>query len=153
MLGTLAHSSTSQVVPIRTRFWLGTILPALVLVVLTSLLLATGGGRGEAPMIVFFASFMAIPGLVLANCWTLFIAWQSRVRLAMSAAALPALFWLGALLFVHSTGRWREVGVLALSPFLSIPMGHTAWLAAAWLATLMVLLFLAKYFAARTYPK
>jgi hypothetical protein len=144
-----ANSLASRIVPIRTRFWLGSILPALILVGLVALLLATGRGRREAPMIVFFASLVAIPGLVLANCWTLFVRWSSPVHLALSAAALPSLFLLGAVLFVHGTGRWQEVGMLVLAPFLHIPLSHIGWLAAAWLAALVGLLLSAKQVAMR----
>lgn len=139
---------TSQALPVRTRFWLGSVLPVLILVGLVALLIATGIGRREAPMIVFFASLVAVPGLVLANCWTLFIAWTSRVRLLLSAAALPALFFLGALLFTHGASRWQEAGMLVLAPFMHIPMHNIGWLAVAWLAALVGLLLSAKYMAA-----
>lgn len=86
--------------PLHAKILFGLVLPAAALVVAVALVLATGRGKRQAPAILFFASLVALPGLLLFNCWTMFVAWSSRVRLVLSAAALPAFFVLGALSFV-----------------------------------------------------
>jgi len=133
-----------ETMPLRTKFWLGLVLPAATLVVAIALVLASGRGRREAPAIVFFASLVAVPALVLVNCWTLFVAWSSRVRLVLSSAALPALFVLGAVAFVHGADGWQKAGMLVLAPFMHFPMRHVGLLAAAWLGAVLGLLLTAK---------
>lgn len=142
-------SPAHQPMPLRFKFWLGLILPGAVLVAVVAFLLVTGSGKREAPAIVFFASLVAVPALVLANCWTLFVDWSSRVSLVLSAAVIPALFVLGALLFIHGAGRWQEAGIILLAPFLHLPMRHIGWLAMGWVAALAGLLLAARYLAAR----
>ena len=125
---------------LRNRFLLGSVLPTVLLVVGLSLLLATGIGKREAPAIVFFASLFAVPAVLLLNCWVLFIAWSSSTRIALAAAVLPGLFALGALLAIHSTGGWQQLGMAVLMPFLPVPMRHLELLAGLWAVALVIVL-------------
>ena len=96
---------------VSTKFWLGAVTPAIGLALVVAAALATGQGKAEAPLLLFFASVVAVPGVLLLNCWVLFVAWSSRIRMLVAACAMPALVGLGALLVVHGTGHWREAGI------------------------------------------
>jgi uncharacterized membrane protein (Fun14 family) len=130
--------------PVATRFWLGSFLPALALGAIVGLLIATGEGRREAPMIVFFASLVAVPALALLNSWVLFVNWYQRSRLVASASVLPGVFALGCILFIHGSGRWQELGMLPLLPFLMVPMNGLGTLAVLWAVALAALLIAAR---------
>lgn len=144
---TVPHSVAP--VSVSARFWLGSVVPSLGLGVVVALLLTTGAGKREAPTIVFFASLIAVPALVLLNGWVLFVEWRRRSRLIASASVLPAVVALGCLLFVHGSGRWQELGMLPLVPFLMVPMRGLSMLAAAWALALVVLVVAARRMATK----
>jgi hypothetical protein len=111
-----------QLGQVWTRFWLGVVLPTVLLTLLIVLVIATGRGKESAPMALFFASMVALPGTMLCNCWVLFISWRSKVRLFLGGLAFPALVGFGSALLVHGTGHGQELGVLVLYPFFLVPV-------------------------------
>ena len=102
----------------------------------------------EAPMIVFFAALSAVPAVVLLNSWVLFVPWQRRASLLAAAAVLPAIFALGSALFIHGTGRWQELGMSPLVPFLMVPMRGLGMMTALWALAVVALLLAAQRLAA-----
>jgi len=149
MVATSTSSSANRIA-VSTRFWLGSVLPALALGLFIALVLATGQGRQEAPIILFFASLVAVPMVVLLNCWVLFVNWRLRLRLVASACVLPALIGIGSLLFVHGAGRWQDAGLVVLLPFLMVPMRGIGVLTALWTVSIAGLLLAARLRAAGT---
>jgi hypothetical protein len=116
------------------------------------LLLITGDGKREAPMIVFFASLVAVPAVILLNCWVLFVSWRRPSRLLASALVLPALVLLGSVLFIHGSESWQELGMLLLAPFLMVPMNSLGLVAILWLLAIVVLVYLAKHLSTTKLP-
>jgi hypothetical protein len=100
-------------------------------------------------MIVFFASLTAVPALVLLNCWVLFVDWPRRFLLVASASVLPAVLALGCILFVHGSGRWQELGLIPLVPFLMVPMNGLGTLGVLWALSIALLLIAAQRVVAR----
>jgi hypothetical protein len=144
---TLSASPTP--VSVSWRFWLGSILPAVALAGVVGLLVTTGAGKREAPMIVFFASLIAVPGIVLLNGWVLFVPWRRRASLVAAASVLPAIVALGCALFVHGSGRWQELGMLPLAPFLLVPTTRLGTFAVLWVLAIVALLLTARHIAAK----
>jgi hypothetical protein len=140
MVTSSTHSSANRI-PVFTRFWLGSVLPALALALLIALVVTTGRGRQEAPMVLFFASLFAVPLVVLLNCW---VNWRLRLRLVASASVLPAIVGIGSVLFVHGAGRWQEAGMLILLPFLAVPMRGIGVMTALWAISIAGLLLAAR---------
>jgi hypothetical protein len=134
-------------VSVNGRFLLGAVLPALALAAVVGLLIATGGGLREAPMIVFFAALFAVPAVVLLNCWVLFVSWPRRTPLVGSGLLLPAIFALGSALFIHGSGRWQEIGMLPLVPFMMAPTRGLGILAVVWALAVVALLLVAQRLA------
>ena len=129
---------------LSTKFWLGAVIPAIGLALVVTVELATGQGEAEAPMLLFFASLVAVPGVLLLNCWVLFVAWSSRIRMLVAACAIPALVGLGAVLLLHGTGHWREVGIVILLPFQMVPMIYPRVVGAVWVLLLLAVLLAAR---------
>ena len=129
---------------LSTKFWLGAVLPAIGLALVVAAAIATGRDRAEAPMLLFFASLVAVPGVLLLNCWVLFVAWSSGIRMLVAACAIPALVGLGSLLVVHGTGHWQEAGFAILLPFLMVPITYPRTVGAAWVLLLLVVLLIAR---------
>ena len=135
------------------RFWLGVVLPIVLLALWIALLIATGHGRQGAPLVMFFASFVALPATMLANCWVLFVNWKTRARLFLAGLALPALVGLAAALVVHATGHAQELGMLLLTPFLIFPDAVTQYPRAAfllWLLAMVALVSAARILSSRS---
>lgn len=130
-------------VPLLMRFLLGSILPAFLLGLCFLIILAGGRGKGEAPMVVFFASLVAVPAVILLNCWVLFIPWHSLLRLFAFASILPAIITLGSALFVYGSGFLQNSGLVVLLPFLCVPMRGLRLLTTVWAIAVASLLFTA----------
>jgi hypothetical protein len=128
---------------VSTKFWLGAFIPAIGLALVVAAALATGHDKAEAPMLLFFASLVAVPGVLLLNCWVLFVAWSSGIRMLAAACAIPAVVGLGSLLVVHGTGRWQEAGIAILLPFLMVPITYARTVGAVWVLLLLVVLLVA----------
>ena len=126
---------------ISTRFVLGSLVPSVLLALCIVLIVVSG--KGEPPMIVILASLFVVPGVMLLNCWVLFVDWQHRYRLVVSAAVLPAIVILGSILFVHGGGRWWEAGVLILLPIQMVPVQSLGALTGLWALGIAGLLFAA----------
>lgn len=129
---------------VAARFWLGAVLPAVALGLLIALVVATGQGRREAPMILFFASLVAVPAVMLVNSWVLFVDWASRSRLLAAALVIPAVVGVGGVLVVHGTGRWHQLGMLVLLPFLKVPLTYPRVALALWLLAVVAAFLAAK---------
>ena len=126
---------------ISTRFVLGSVVPAVFLTLCIVLIVV--GGKGVAPMIVMLASLFAVPGVMLLNCWVLFVDWQRRYRLVVSAAVLPAILIVGSVLFVYGGGRWLAAGLLILLPIQMVPIQSLGILTTLWGLGIAGLLFTA----------
>ena len=127
-----------------TKFWLGVVIPAIGLALVVTAALATGQGKAEAPMLLFFASLVAVPGVLLLNCWVLFVAWSSRIRMLVAACAIPAVVGLGALLVVHGTGHWQEAGLFIFLPFQMVPITYPRAVGAVWILLLLLAVLAAR---------
>lgn len=136
--------TSADSMPVFWRFWLGSVIPSLVLAMLVGLLLATGNGKREAPLMVFFTSLFAVPAIILLDCWVLFVNWQKRSLLIAAGAAIPAIYLFGCLLFIHGSGSWQALGMLALLPFMSVPMRDLGTLTALWVLAIVALLIMAR---------
>jgi hypothetical protein len=129
---------------LSTKFWLGAVIPTIGLALVVAAAIATGRGKSEAPIVLFFASLFAVPAVLLLNCWVLFVAWSSRIRMLAAACAIPAVVGFGALLTVHGTGRWQDAGMFMLLPFLAVPATYPRAVAAVWAVALLVVLLVAR---------
>jgi hypothetical protein len=129
---------------LSTKFWLGAVIPAIGLALLMTAVIASGRGKGEAPMLVFFTSLAAVPAVLLLNCWVLFVAWSSLTRLLVAGCAIPAFVSMGAVLLVHGTGRWGEAGMIVLYPFLLIPVTYPRAVGSLWAVVLLIVLLVAR---------
>jgi hypothetical protein len=129
---------------LSTKFWLGAVVPAIGLALVFAAAIASGRGKGEAPMLVFFVSLVAVPAVLLLNCWVLFVAWSSPMRMLTAASMIPAVVGIGAVLVVHGTGRWVEAGMFLLFPFLLIPETNPRAVGAVWAVMLLVVLLAAR---------
>lgn len=148
----MVKSTSATPVSISERFWLGPVLSALAMGAVVCMVIVTGAGTREAPMIVFFASLVAVPVVALLNCWVLFVRWQRRALLVLSASVLPAIFAIGCGLLVHGSGRWQEFGMLLLAPFLAVPMRGLGTLAVLWTLAMVALLLTARRIAETVHP-
>jgi hypothetical protein len=95
-------------------------------------------------MLVFFTSLVAVPAVLLLNCWVLFVAWSSLTRLLVAACAIPAFVSMSAVLVVHGTGHWQEAGMIMAYPFLLIPVTYPKAVGALWAVVLLIVLLLAR---------
>jgi hypothetical protein len=57
---------------------------------------------------------------------------------------LPAAFAFGCVLYIHGSGRWQELGMLPLVPFLAVPMRSLLELLALWAVAITALLVAAR---------
>lgn len=126
-----------------TRFWLGAVIPTAGLALVFAATIASGHGRAEAPLLLFFTSLVAVPAVLLLNCWVLFVAWSSRLSMLVAAGTIPAIVGLSGVLVVHGTGHWQEAGVYMLLPFLAIPITYPRAIGAMWAAGLLAVLWAA----------
>lgn len=126
-----------------TKFWLGAVMPTIALALIVAATVAGGHDRGEAPLLLFFASLGALPAVLLLNSWVLFVAWSSRVSMMIAAFTIPAIVALSGVLVVHGTGHWHEAGIFMLLPFLAIPVTSPRALGIAWAVGLLVVLWAA----------
>jgi hypothetical protein len=106
--------------PVAGRFWWGVALPTLGLALFIVLIVATGRGKEWAPMVAFFASFVAVPATMLINCWVLFVNWKNRGSFYLGASAIPAVVGIGMSLSVHGTGASQTFGAAVLAPILVV---------------------------------
>lgn len=107
-------------IPVATRFWLGVALPAALLAAWILLVVLTGQGREWAPVAALLGAFVALPLVLLAGCWVLFVHWRSHARLAFAGLILPAIVGGGIAAFVHGAGAVQRAGALLLAPFLAL---------------------------------
>jgi hypothetical protein len=103
------------------RFWFGALIPTVVLAAMLAGVLATGSGKREAPIVVFFASLVAVPATLLANQWTLFVQWRSCGSALLAGLVIPAVLVLAAMLGIHGSGRVQAAGFLVWLPFIAVP--------------------------------
>ena len=107
-------------ISVASRFWLGVALPAALLAAWILLVVLTGHGREWAPVVALVGAFVALPLVLLAGCWVLFVSWRSHARLALAGLILPALIGGGIAAFVHGGGAVHRAGAMLLAPFLAL---------------------------------
>jgi hypothetical protein len=140
----------AAVIEIFRRLLIGVCAPAAMLIVLLALIIAGARGSEEQARhfasAVFWASFVAVPGIGLANCWVIFRAWPRGWRLFGAGMLLPIAYAAAAFVAVHATTPLASVGLgVILKPFhlifrLLTPNPHKVQMAGlAALVTLVIL--------------
>lgn len=119
----------------------GVVLPAILFVIYQILLLVSlDSGGGWDGIALAFGSLVIVPGLLIANGWTLFLSWPRKSPLFFAGMALPALVGVMELLMVHGPYRIRwAINAAFVAPFpwlwlfaiaLFSPLGFLTWRAA-----------------------
>lgn len=97
----------------RTKFMFGSLFPVLVFVGYNLLLLGSVNGKGEAlgfaGMGLMFASFILVPGLLVANCWMLFFRWEEKSWLFLGGLLLPFVVGFLEYLFLYGSRQTSEI--------------------------------------------
>ena len=137
----------STTTSITASFWLGMALPTACLAVFT-LLLALIGGKGKefAPLLLLLMSFVTLPATLLANGWTLFVAWR-RGWLVAGAFVLPAIVAVAMAIFLQGPHYDRGLPAAILAPcltLLEIVSKHPIAAFAAWVLSVAALILLAR---------
>lgn len=120
------------------RLGCGVVLPTILFVIYQILLLVSlDSGGGWDGIGIAFGSLIVVPGLLIANCWTLFLPWQRKSTLFFAGTALPALVSVMELLMVHGPYRIRwAINAAFVAPFvwlwlfaiiLFTPLGYLTW--------------------------
>lgn len=104
-------------IPVSTlaKLWWGVILPALMLCGWVVLLMATT--REFMPLLLLVLAIVVVPAVMLANCWTLFVAWRGSLPLLLAGLAIPALAGAVLTTFVHGRGAAQRMAEAVLTPF------------------------------------
>ncbi len=135
------------ILSVAMRFWGGLILStALMIGMILLFTLATGQGREWEPLAAFMISFVAVPLVMLVNCWVLFVSWRSKTLLVLASQVVPLFLVTAILLSVHGYGRLHDVGVILLAPFFSLGQGIGLFPLLAfclWLTVMAAVLYLA----------
>lgn len=116
----------------------GIVLPIVLFVIYQILLLVSlDSGGGWDGMAIAFGSLLIVPGLLIANCWTLFLSWPRKSTLFVAGTALPALVGVMELLMVHGPYRIRwAINAAFVAPFIGLwlfgialftPLGLLVW--------------------------
>lgn len=112
----------AAVIEIFRRLLIGVCAPTAMLIVYLAMIFESARGRGEqagyGAMYIFWASFVAVPSVGLANCWVLFRVWPRWWGLFGAGMLLPIAYGAVALVGVHGSGPLAGfvIGVM-LMPF------------------------------------
>jgi hypothetical protein len=73
--------------------------------------------REFTPLLLLVLSIVAVPAVMLVNCWTLFVSWRGSLPLLLAGLAMPALAGAVFTMFVHGRGVAKRAAEAALAPF------------------------------------
>jgi len=138
-------------IPVSTlaKPWWGVVLPALMLCGWVALLMATA--TEFMPLLLLVLAIVVVPAVMLANCWTLFVAWRGSLPLLLAGFAIPALSAAVLTTFAHGRGAAQRIAEAVLAPFgVALKAGGELLLAllAAWLLAMAGLFLWARRRAA-----
>lgn len=71
-------------------------------------------------------SFVAVPAVMLTNCWVLFVSWRGRAPLIIAGLLVPSYVGAAMTIFIHGTRGEGNVGGALLTPFFMILVVATA---------------------------
>jgi hypothetical protein len=118
----LSSGSSRLAAPVEVgrRLLIGVCAPVGLLMLLLTLIVegARGGGEhaGFAAMYIVWISFIAVPVILLANCWLLFGARRAAWRLFVLGSIMPMAYGALATIAVHASRGVSEVAMGVLLP-------------------------------------
>jgi hypothetical protein len=112
---------TPETLPGGSKFFFGVALPLPLLFLCQAALLWSLDGSGSWDgMGLVIGTVVAIPGLLLANCWILPLRWTSRWAVFLAGLALPAVLVLTGYLWLYGGAARRVINGAFVSPFIGV---------------------------------
>jgi hypothetical protein len=107
--------------PGGSKFFFGVALPLPVLFLCQVALIWSLDSSGSWDgMGLAIGTVVAIPGLLLANCWVLPLRWASRWAVFSAGMALPAVLVLTEYLWLYGGPARRVINGALVSPFIGV---------------------------------
>jgi hypothetical protein len=104
--------------PGGSKFFFGVALPLPVLLLCQAALLWSLDGSGSWDGLgLVIGTVVAIPGMLIANCWILPLRWASRWAVFLAGLALPAALVLTEYLWLHGGPARRVINAAFIAPF------------------------------------